>query len=489
MRAHLRLLSATICFQPLLLCQEPLRDPAPPQVHELPAIEAPPAKTFDGLKTFATARPLAADAQTEDWPSFLGPRRDGKARESNLLETWPENGPQLLWSMERGEGYASPSILGERLIFTHRQGNDIMIDCLNAETGKRHWRHQYTTTYTPQYFGSGPCSTPVLEGNRVWVHGIDGKFLCLDIATGRIVWQRDLLKDFALQQMFFGAVPSPLLLGQNLILNLGKPGGPTVAAFDKDTGRIVWGTGSKWGMSCASPVVAPLHGKQRLFVLAGGKSRPPKGGLMVIDPTSGTTIAEHDFRSRIYESVNGSCPVVVGSTVMLTSSYSTGTVGVSISEDGKATQTWKVRKLGLEFANAIVVDGNLYMVDGIRDRGGAIVCLEPTTGKELGRTEIDWSETVTLRGEQRELDFGLGTGSLLHLGKDQFLCLTDNGHLLRLKCTPTSTTVQNRVSLFHAGETWTPLVLSRGLLYVCQNQREKIGNAPRRLLCFDLRGP
>ena len=70
MRAHLRLLSATICFQPLLLCQEPLRDPAPPQVHELPAIEAPPAKTFDGLKTFATAKPLAADAQTEAWPSL-----------------------------------------------------------------------------------------------------------------------------------------------------------------------------------------------------------------------------------------------------------------------------------------------------------------------------------------------------------------------------------------------------------------------------------
>lgn len=478
---------STALVATVLSAQGPLKDPAPPMVHELPPLASPAAKPFEALTTVAKAKPLAAAAQTSDWPSFLGSRRDAKVRETHLLQTWPKNGPQLLWSMRRGEGYASPVILGERLIYTHRQGDNILIDCLHAETGQRFWRYRYTTTYTPEYFGSGPCASPVIAGERIWVHGIDGKLLCFDAPTGRIVWQRDLHKDFDLQQQFFGVATSPLLLGQHLIINLGKRGGPTVAAFDKATGRIIWGAGRKWGMSCSSPIIAPLHGKQRLFVLTGGKSRPTKGGLLVIDPIAGTTLSEFPFRSRIYQSVNGSCPVVVGSTVMLTSSYGTGTVGVSIGKDGEATQTWKTRKVGLEFANAVEVGGNIYMVDGIRDRGGAIVCLEPNKGIELGRTEIDWSETVTMRGRERELDFGLGTGSLLHLGEDQFLCLTDNGHLLRLKCTPKAATVLNRVSLFHAGETWTPLVLSRGLLYVCQNQPEKIGAAPRRLLCFDLR--
>ncbi|MFT4514780.1 MAG: outer membrane protein assembly factor BamB [Planctomycetota bacterium] len=480
-------LSSALLLATVLSAQEPLKDPAPPTVHELPPLAAPAAKPFAELTTAAKAKPLADDAQTSDWPSFLGPRRDAKVRESHLLQAWPKSGPKLLWSMTRGEGYASPVILGERLIYTHRRDDDIFIDCLHAETGQRFWRHSYATSYTPEYFGSGPCATPTIEGDRVWVHGIDGKLLCLDLPTGRTVWQRDLRNDFELQQQFFGVATSPLLLGQHLIINLGKRGGPTVAAFDKTTGRIIWGTGSKWGMSCASPIVAPLHGKQRLFVLTGGKSRPTKGGLMVIDPIAGTILSEFSFRSRTYQSVNGSCPVVVGSTVMLTSSYGTGTIGVSISEDGEAKQSWKTRKIGLEFANAIEVGGNIYMVNGIRDRGGAIVCIEPRKGTELGRTEINWSETVTMRGEERELDFGLGTGSLLHLGKDIFLCLTDNGHLLRLKCTPKAATVLDRVSLFHSGETWTPLVLSRGLLYVCQNQPEKIGTAPRRLLCLDLR--
>lgn len=429
---------------------------------------------------------LGGGAVAQDWPSFLGPNRDGKVRESGLLEVWPEGGPRLLWSVERGEGYSSPVVAGDRLVYTHRQAGEVLVDCRDAETGKELWRHRYATTYVAEYFSDGPCSTPVIEGERVWVHGIEGMLSCLKLASGEVVWQRDLKKDYGLEQQFFGVASSPLMLGPNLIINLGKPGGPTVAAFDKDNGRLVWGAGKKWGMSCASPVVARLHGKERLFVLTGGKSRPPTGGLMVLDATSGELFAEFPFRSRIYQSVNGSCPVVVGSTVILTSSYSTGTVGVSISDKGVARQEWKARKLGLEFSNAIEVAGDLYLVDGIRDRGGAIVCLDPATGKEHARTQIDWSEKVTVRGVLRELDFGLGTGSLLHLGKERFLCLTDNGHLLRLNCSQKGAKVLDRVSLFHAGETWTPLVLSRGRLYVCQNQPEKIGKAPRRLMCFDV---
>ena len=42
--------------------------------------------------------------------------------------------------------------------------------------------------------------------------------------------------------------------------------------------------------------------------------------------------------------------------------------------------------------------------------------------------------------------------------------------------------------LFFARETWTPPVLSGGLLYVCQNYAEPLGGAPARLLCYDVRG-
>ena len=200
---------STALVATVLSAQGPLKDPAPPMVHELPPLASPAAKPFEALTTVAKAKPLAAAAQTSDWPSFLGSRRDAKVRETHLLQTWPKNGPQLLWSMRRGEGYASPVILGERLIYTHRQGDNILIDCLQAETGQRFWRYRYTTTYTPEYFGSGPCASPVIAGERIWVHAIDGKLLCFDAPSGCIVWHRDLHKDFDLQQQFFGVATSP----------------------------------------------------------------------------------------------------------------------------------------------------------------------------------------------------------------------------------------------------------------------------------------
>lgn len=468
--------------------QSKFEDPAPPTVQELPAVTAPQAQAFDELRTFGTASPLSRGAKVQDWPGFLGPRRDGRCRETGLLASWPDGELQPLWTMRRGEGFASPVVLGDRLVFTHRLGNEVVIECLEAATGKRYWQFRYPTDYRAEYFSAhGPCGTPVAADGRVWVHGVEGLLHCLELATGRVVWKRNLLAEFGLEQQFFGVTTSPLLRGDELLINLGVPNGPTVAAFDRATGRLLWGTGTRWGMSCASPVLRPLHGKERLFVLTGGKSRPTVGGLMVIDPDAHTTIGEFPFRSRRYESVNGVCPVVVDSTVVLTSNYSTGTVGVTIDEDGNANQTWKARRLGIEFSAPIVHEGDLYLVDGVRDRSGAIVCLDPITGTERSRTAIDWEEEVELDGKKRTLSCGLGAGSLLHIGDDRFLCLSDNGHLLRLRCTPDGAEVLDRTMLFLAGETWTPLVLSHGLLYVCQNQPAKIGTAPRRLLCYDLR--
>ena len=110
------------------------------------------------------------------------------------------------------------------------------------------------------------------------------------------------------------------------------------------------------------------------------------------------------------------------------------------------------------------------------------------TGEELSRTELNWDESVVYHGSERTLSFSVGEGSLLVVG-ERLLCLGDNGHLLWLDPGPEGTEVLARASLFRANKSWTPPVVSRGLLYVCQNNNEKFGAEPAsaRLLCFDLR--
>jgi outer membrane protein assembly factor BamB len=462
------------------------RDPAPPVVRELPPIAAPEAKATDGLTFHRAPAPLAADAVSEEWPAFLGPRRDGHTRETRLAKSWPAEGPPLVWELRTGRGFSSPVVAEGRLVFAHRQGNGIHVDCLEPETGRRFWRHSIPCEYEDRYISNaGPRSTPAIADGFVYVHAVEGELLCLELATGRVRWQRDTHREFALPLDFFGVVSSPLVAGELLIQNLGTPG-PCVAAFDRRTGKLVWGAGPKWGPSCASPVLGRIAGEERLFVLAGGESRPPTGGLVVLDPASGRVEHEYPFRSKLIESVTGSSPVLAGNRVFLSASYGTGSACLEATESGGFRELWTDRHIGLQFSSAVFEGGVLYLVDGVADRSGALVALDPSSGKELSRTELVWEEKVAQDGKESEHSFTVGEGSLLH-ADGKLLCLGDNGHLLWLDASPSGAKVLARAWLFGANESWTPPVVVRGLLYVRQTKEERFGDDPPRLLCYDLR--
>lgn len=477
---------AALALATAALAQEPPLDPAPPVVRELSPRAPPEPQGVEGLVFQRAPKPLPAGAITEDWPTFLGPRRDGHTRETRLAASFPAEGPPLVWELVIGRGFASPVIAGGRLVLTHREGDAVHVDCLEAETGRRSWRHSFPCSYKDRYISNdGPRSTPAIADGFVYVHGVEGQLLCLELATGRVRWERDPRREFGLPGDFFGVVASPLVVGELLIQNLGAPG-PCVAAFARSSGRIVWGSGPAWGPSCASPVLATVGGRERLFVLAGGESRPPTGGLVVLDPATGRVEHEYPFRSSIHESVTGSSPVIAGERVFLSSSYGAGSAVLEAVPAGGFRELWKNRHLGLQFSSAVHVDGVLYLVDGVADRSGALVALDPATGAELARTELTWEETIGEGGATSTHAFTVGEGSLL-AADGRLLCLGDNGHLLWLSASPRGSQVLARAWLFGASDSWTPPVVVRGLLYVRQTRPERFGDAPPRLLCYDLR--
>src|SRR5579885_2550066 len=89
--------------------------------------------------------PLAHSAVTTDWPCLLGPMHNEVSPETHLIDEFPKTGPKLVWEMKKGEGYASPVILGRRLVLFHRVKDQEVIDCLDTETGARFWRFAYPT--------------------------------------------------------------------------------------------------------------------------------------------------------------------------------------------------------------------------------------------------------------------------------------------------------------------------------------------------------
>jgi len=427
---------------------------------------------------------LAKDAVAGDWASFLGPSHNAVSPETKLSRTFP---PPLIWELPKGEGYTSPAIAGQRLVFLHRLADEEVIECLHPETGARQWRFRYPTAFEDRYgYNNGPRSSPVIDGTCVYVMGAETKLHCLDLASGKVIWKRDLRPDYKVTQDFFGTATTPLVEGSLLIVNVGARGGPTVVAFDKATGKEVWRAGTEWGPSYASPVPAVVHGKRRVFVFAGGESSPPSGGLMSIDPANGRVDCAFPWRSRTVESVKASCPVVFDNKVFISASYRTGGALLEIRPDFTHRVLWTTQEFALHFNTPVYRNGYLYGFDGRNEPDASLACVEVATGKVVWREIPEWMETIDARGETRTQLLGTYRGTLMALD-GAFLCLGEMGHLLWLDLTPRGYKEISRTWLFAARESWALPVLSRGLLYVTQNSRDLLRGTGTRLLCYDLR--
>ena len=462
-------------------------DPAPPRIRKIELVEPPTPRVHPGVTFHRKPRPLPAGATTHDWKSFLGPAHNETSTETKLAKSWPKSGPPLVWELEKGTGYASPAIAGERLVYLHRVGDNEIVECLHPETGERYWQFTYPTNYSDRYgYNDGPRASPVIDGDRVYTFGAQGQLHCLKLDTGQLYWKRNLPAEFKVRQDFFGISSTPLIEGDLLIVTIGAPGGPTVAGFDKLTGRMVWGAGSEWGPSYASPVPATVHGKRRVFVFAGGESRPPSGGLLSIDPASGKIDFSFPWRSRSYESVNASTPLIVDNRVFISASYRAGSALLNVNPDFTHSVAWTTKEVGLHWTTPIYKDGYLYAFDGRNEPDATLVCVDWKTGKVVWRKVPEWDETVDNRGRPRTLSVSTLRGSLLRVD-GHFLALGELGHLLWLDLSPDGYKELARIWLFGARQTWSPPVLSRGLLYISQNERGIFDRRPPRLICYDLR--
>lgn len=461
-------------------------DPAPPEVHHLKPIIPSDAETQPDLTFYNAPKPLSPTAITSDWKTFLGPSHNGYSPETNLLKTFPENGPSKVWEVKRGNGYAAAAVIGDRVIIFHRVDDQEVIECLQLKTGKRYWKHTYASTYKDRYgFSNGPRCQPISDGTHVYTLGVEAQLHCLELTSGRVIWKRNLKEEFDLTLDFFGVGGAPLLEGDQLIINLGAPEGPCVAAFDKLNGTLVWGAGNKWGPSYASPVPADTRNGRRIFVFAGGESRPATGGLMVVDPIAGTEEFSFTWRGGRYESVNASSPVIVDDKIYISECYGAGGVCIEIQEDGSYKEIWRNEILNTHFMTAIHKDGYLYGVDGHGPRNAPIVCIEMATGKLMWKHEPEWMAEVESPNGPQSYNLSPALASFIEVD-GRTLVLGQYGHLAWLDLNPEGYRELDLTHLFLARQTWAMPALSQGLLIVGQND-EGLDGSGTRFICYDLR--
>ncbi|HEX3797415.1 MAG TPA: PQQ-binding-like beta-propeller repeat protein [Verrucomicrobiae bacterium] len=397
------------------------------------------------LLLFCAVAVFAADSSGEDWPNFLGPRSNGTSTETGLLDKWPTNGPPIVWDKALGAGYGAPSVLGNRLVVHHRINNDEIVECLAADTGKSLWHYGYPSQFVDPYgYNNGPRCTPLLTSNFCFTFGAEGKLLCLDLATGKLVWQRDTAVDFKVPEAFFGVGSTPILEGGLLLVMVGGQPNSGMVAFDPATGKTVWeSVGQKnwegvpmtgwpgervvhwqdWEKqaSYSTPIAVTIHGQRQVLCLM-------RQGLVSLDPKTGAVNFSFWFRSAANDSVNAITPVVVDDLIFISGAYyKVGSVVLRVNPDGKGvSQVWRGTSLEIHWNTPIYHDGYLYAFSGRNEPDARMRCVEFATGKLIWDVDESWVKHSTLtpavfgRGSSIFADgkiISVGEGGILGLFK------------------------------------------------------------------------
>lgn len=438
--------------------------------------------TFGELVFHQKPRPLSRDAVTTEWPRFFGPNDNCTTDEGPLLKEISE-GLKPVFELERGPSYASPIIAEGKLLHFHAVKGQETLDCVHPETGERIWRFAYPLEYKDRYgFAAGPRTSPVVHHGRIYLIGVTAQLHCLELQSGKVNWKRDLKVDFKIPKYFFGYGPNPVVHQDRLIVNVGgkekETSGTCVAAFDLETGKTLWTHEDTWGASYASPVMARIHGRDVAVVLAAGESRPPHGGLLLLDPENGKLHSRFSWRADLYESVLASSPLILANNqIFISDCYEKGGVLLKFDEKIQPEVVWRERWFGMHMMIPLNVNDHLYGFAGRNIPDTELKCTDLKTGKIKWQDDMRWQESGRVTG--------LFRGSFLKT-KERIFTLGEDGSFAELVLDESAPKVLQKTRLFTARETWTPPVIHRGLLYICQNSKGFDGTK-RRLICYDMR--
>ncbi len=454
----------------------------------------------------STALIVSLPVNAEDWPGFLGPRQNGESGETDLVLDWTRQTPPTAWKQSIGTGYSAPSVLGDRLVVHHRNGNEEIISCRGVKDGSELWKYAYPTSFEDPYgYNNGPRCSPVLTADQCFTLGADGMLVCVAMADGAVIWQKNLKTEFRLPEWFFGMGCSPILHGDRLIVLVGGQPDSGVVAFSALDGTVLWQavgkstwdgtrtesgeeyhwTGDEMIVSYSSPFMATIHGRKHLLCLM-------RQGLVSIDPETGTENFHCWFRSRIHESVNAARPVVIDDQILLSVAYGVGSVLLKVAPDGKSfSEVWRSRtNLLAHWTTPIHVDGFVYGFSGRHENEGELRCIRVSDG------ELQWStpgfdgDLASLSVDRKTGDIldaktgkvipypFFGRGSMIRVG-DRFIALGEHGTLSVIDASKDKFTEHGRFSLEEIHfPAWAAPVLSNGNLYL---------RSEDWLVCLDLK--
>ncbi|MGB4726115.1 MAG: PQQ-binding-like beta-propeller repeat protein [Thermogutta sp.] len=319
------------------------------------------------------------------WPRFHGPRGDNISDDTGLLESWPSDGPPLVWKIEGiGRGYASVTIADGRIFTAGDIGDNLIITAMDMN-GNILWQKANGPAWTKNYPGSR--GTPTIDGDRVYHLGASGDLACFQVSDGKEIWRRNIMEDFHAPLPEWALAESVLVDERYVYCT---PGGPEtcVVALDKMTGELIWKSESADGDTTgyASIQRAELEGMPILLTMTAK-------AVVGVRADTGKLLFRHPHETA-YD-VNACMPLYADGVVVVSTGYGSGSEAIRLTRRGDTVatqQVWSNRELDNHHGGVLLFNGFIYG----SSYNGRWLCL-------------DWE-----KGESRYADKGVGKGSLTY---------------------------------------------------------------------------
>ena len=415
-------------------------------------------------------------AASNDWPRFLGANIDGISSETGILKDWSAGKLKLLWQTDIGEGYSMCSV-AQGLVYQFDKSNELgRLRCIDVISGETQWKFEYESNYRDLYgYDAGPRSSPLIDGDRIYLFGVEGMLICLDKTSHKVIWQVDTAKRFGVVQNFFGVASSPVIYEDKLLVMIGgsppesqkvppgqldrvEPNGFAVVAFDKFTGEFIYKAGDDLASYCSLTWMD--DGGQRLLLAWA------RDNLWGIEPGQGDVKFKFPYRSKKLESVNAMTPISVGNQIFLSECYENGSVLLEL-KDGNVETLWRDRgkrekAMQAHWCTPVVSGDFLYGCSGRNSGTAELRCIRLSTGA------VQWSQSGFNRCSVLLIDEHLivvgerGRLALVKANPEKFELVTERLPDDRLKFVPNC---------------WSAPVVAGGRLFV---------RGGKKLACFQL---
>ena len=373
----------------------------------------------------------APSAHADDWPQWMGPNRDGVWAETGIVDSFPADGPKVLWRAKVSGGYGGPSVAnGKVYVMDYVTDADNKgeiyerpkikgkerVSCLDAKSGKEIWAQSYDCEYAIS-FPNGPRVTPTVADGKVYTVGAEGNLNCFDAETGKVIWSKEFKKDYKAKTPIWGFCGHPLVAGKMVYVITGGEGA-CVVALDKDTGKEMWKalTAEEPGYSC--PTLIEAGGAKQLLVWHSSS-------LNSLNPETGeklwTVLLKAEYKMSIM------APRKLGDYLFVGGIYDQSVLLKLASDRPAVTEVWRGKK-----GNSIMPvnmtplldDGHIYGVN----QPGQFIAVKLENGERVWET----TEPVTGKGSK---PVDSATAFLVKNG-DRYFLFNEKGELVIAKLSP-----------------------------------------------------